>query len=673
MKKLLTLLSIGFVTIALSVTVVHADDASSDTDASTTPDTIHLTVRDGATVAFSDTVTLPDASSSNVDIIPTGTTETHSVAARSLLAILKSIEATVSTFTLSDLKYYSSFGEFIINCITVPAATSTPECYQWQDTINGSAPSVGVDQQILNNADSVFVYFGTPRHVTLSTTTIESGQSVTATALSYNPADNTFSPTTGVTIGVTQPNPADPYTPLEIATSTVDSTGQAVFTLAATGTYNVGIKEDYYSPSATLTVIDTPVVSDDGGSGGGGGGGVSPAPRQFNVPLALAYLSSKQNADGSYNTSVITDWAAIAFAASDPGAAKTKLRNYLLTATPSLTSTTDYERHAMALESLGINPYSGTLTNVISPIVNSFDGKQFGDSSLDNDDIFGVLSLMFAGYSTTDPLLQKDVAFIISKQRPDGSWDESADMTAAAIQAVGPFFTAPGYVQATGKAAGYLASTQNADGGWGNVDSTSWVLNMANAVASQDPSHAPSWTNSFGKGPVDSLAFAQQSDGAVDDISTSPDTRIWSTSYAVVAAAGQSWDSVLQSFPIPTPALGGTGMSVNTTTATGTTPSIMSAATSTQNVIVDATTTVPVIGTSTPPVVTEIVSTTTSTTTTTHFTKPFRKLLVHTSQKNTQPNTPPAASTQTAAAGSADIPNVFGIIWHFLTHLFSHT
>ena len=288
----------------------------------TTPDTIHLTIRDGATVAFSNTVTLPDASSSNVSVSPT-TGSAISIPARSLLAILESLETTISTFTISNLQYFTSYGgSFLINCITIPSATSTPLCYSWQDTINGTAPQVGIDHQLLNNNDNVFVYFGTPRMVTLSTTTVTIGQPFIATAESYNPNDNTFGSATGVTIGATQPNPSNPWSPLEIATSTVDTNGQAVFTLAATGTYDIGIKEDYYSPITPITVTDVPppIVST-----GGGGGFVH---GQFNVSSALTYLASKQNIDGSYDTPMITDWAALAFATTDANDAKTKLRNY---------------------------------------------------------------------------------------------------------------------------------------------------------------------------------------------------------------------------------------------------------------------------------------------------------------------------------------------------------
>jgi squalene cyclase len=127
----------------------------------------------------------------------------------------------------------------------------------------------------------------------------------------------------------------------------------------------------------------------------------------------------------------------------------------------------------LALEALGINPYSGSPLDTISPIVTAYDGTQIGSASLDNDDIFALLALQYAGYTQQDDIIRKTAVFVISKQKADGSWDASADMTAAAIQALGALYTVPGYGPALGKAQGYLAAHQQTTGGWDNADSTS--------------------------------------------------------------------------------------------------------------------------------------------------------------------------------------------------------
>jgi hypothetical protein len=253
--------------------------------------------------------------------------------------------------------------------------------------------------------------------------------------------------------------------------------------------------------------------------GGNSGGNTTPT---FNLPNALSFVSGKQNQDGSFDSFITTDWTAIAFASRDPGAAKDKLKIYLQNFKYTPSSITDYERHAMALQALGINPYSAAGTDYITPIVNSFDGTQIGDTSLDTDDIFAIFPLEYAGYSPTDPIIQKEISYIISKQKPDGSWDNNPDMTAAAVMAIGPYFKTPGYIAATGKAFGYLASTQGADGGWGNVDSTSWVVTMLNALKESDPAHFVPIVNSSGLSGMDYLAKSQGTDGAVTSANKTP-------------------------------------------------------------------------------------------------------------------------------------------------------
>ncbi len=644
------------------------------------PDTAQIKIRDSATLIGPVTVELPDVSADPVAITPSAGGGSHTVPARSVLSVLATLDTATSTFDVSDLQYFSSFSSFLINCITIPADPSSSLCGQWQYVVNGFGPAVGIDQTTLEDGDVAILYFGFPRQVSLSASNVTMGQSFTATAQIYDPTDNTSSPATGVTIGVTQPNPDDPFTPLEIATSTVDASGQAVFTLNATGTYQVGLQEDFYFPTTNITVTDA-APSPSPAPSGGGGGGISHG--QFNVSNALSFLSAKQSADGSFNSSLITDWAAIAFGAADPGAAKTKLKNYLLTASPALTSVPDYERHAMALEALGIDPYSGTATNYIAPIVAAFNGTQImsdpSNPAQDNDDIFAIFALLHAGYAPTDPMIQKVIAFIVAAQKPDGSWDSNPDMTAAAMQAVGPFFTAPGYGTAMGKAVGYLRSTQLGNGGWGtgnsaNIDSTSWVQTAINAVQNSDPSHAGSWASSVGYLPTDVLASAQQSDGAVQSISASVDTRVWSTSYAVVAAAAKDWMTLLGSFSQPSGSPSGGGG--NGTPALQVATSTIAVATST---LASATTT-PAISPSTTPFATTTVTidgTAIPNVGTTSIPVPPKKkpvTLRPTIPATSTPTATPDAS-QTAAAG-AGLPVQTGggflsQVWHSIVSFFS--
>lgn len=539
-----------------------------------TPDQITLTIRDATITAFSGLVDLAASGTPDLQILPSNGPTTIAVPARSVLGMLETLQASSTTFKITDAAYFLNYQEFLVNCIAVPAGNPSPDCFNWTDVVDGSYPQVGWNHQFLNNGDIVFVYFGSPHKTVLSKSTVTAGEPFTAAAQQYDLPTGNYIPLTGVTLGVGTPNPDFTFT--ELATSTVDSNGQANFTMNATGTLAVGIKEDHYFPTAALTVIASTTPTSTPPSNGGGGG-ATPTHFNFDIPNALSFIFKNQNADGTFDSPLSTDWTAVAFGATDPGAAKTKLKTYLLGAKPQMGPVSDYERHAMALEALGINPYSGTAVDYITPIVKAFDGKQIGIAD-DNDDIFALIALQHAGYTSGDSIIQQEAAFVLSTQNKDGSWDESPDLTAAAIQALGPLFDISGVNQALGPAAGYLATTEQADGSWGNIDSTSWVQTAINGIIE---AHTPGfsdespWTSKSGFYPTDALAKAQNPDGGV----TSPTSRIWSTSYAVAAASGKSWFSILGMFP-KAAASGGNGDNAaptsptSTTTPTSTLPSL---------------------------------------------------------------------------------------------------
>jgi hypothetical protein len=193
--------------------------------------------------------------------------------------------------------------------------------------------------------------------------------------------------------------------------------------------------------------------------------------------------------------------------------------------------------------SLGINPYSGTGTDYIKKIVDSFDGIQFGDASLTNDDVFALMVLSKAGYTTTDSIIGKDIAYILSKESSDGSWEESVDLTSAAIQALSQFSSTAGVPDALSKAGLYLQNAEGNDGGWGNVSSSSWAAQAMSALGI-------SWTKN-GKTVADYLAEAQADDGAAASESETQENRIWETAYAVPAAMNMTWGNIMQSFSKP--------------------------------------------------------------------------------------------------------------------------
>ena len=186
----------------------------------------------------------------------------------------------------------------------------------------------------------------------------------------------------------------------------------------------------------------------------------------------------------------------------------------------------------MALQALGIDPYQGTKTNYIAQILKEFDGEQFGDANLVNDDIFALMVLSKAGYHPWDEVIQKTAIFILSWQKENGSWD-SVDLTAAAVQALKLANTGE---EALLKARAYLLGKQEQPESFGNVYATSWALQALAAL--KEPFNASL------------LASYQALDGGSQE-GESIENRIWATSYAIPAALGKDWGKVLVAFAKP--------------------------------------------------------------------------------------------------------------------------
>mgnify|MGYP001604722088 CR=1 FL=1 len=440
------------------------------------------------------------------------------VNSRSVLAVLSKIDETSNAFAISKLVYFNDFSAFYLQCMKIGGVEA---CDNWQYVVDATYPSIGMDSYVLSGGEQVHIYFGTPHQVVLSANAITAGGSFTAKAQEYRYQDDTWGFLTGVTIDVFQGNSWDPTV---IATKVVDANGEAVFAVSNPGTYSIAVKEDFYSPAVLLTV-NPPSYSF--------GGPTQQTPEDFDVEKAVQFLAFNQNEDGSFGTgAMLIDWAALTLAAYvKETPVREKLKEYLLTSPDSGMLLTDYERRAMALMALGISPYGGTKTNYIAKIVDEFDGTQFGNPDLINDDIFALLPLLKAGYIVQDKEIASSVSFILSWQRPDGSWG-GVDMTAAAVQALSLVPSFPNVLDALEKARQYLKNQQEPSESFGNVYSTSWAMQ---ALEIKESSY---------------LASRQAEDGGLEagDILAN---RIWATSYAIPAALGKSWGSVLTQFEKP--------------------------------------------------------------------------------------------------------------------------
>ena len=253
-----------------------------------------------------------------------------------------------------------------------------------------------------------------------------------------------------------------------------------------------------------------------------------------------------------------------------------KIKEYLLSNPDiviGLNEVGSLARRSMALMSLGISPYDGTKTNYIQKIVDSFGGNQFGDNNLYNDDIFALLTLLKSGYQTTEPMIIKDIKYILSKQNPNGSWD-GVDLTAAAIQALGQAKNVEGVDEALTKSLEYLQTSLNNEGGFGNVESTAWAIQAIDSSTG----NVSDWLKN-NLNPHDYLYKKQSASGSVTTLpeeENNLDSKIWSTAYSIPAGLDKNWNEILTSFSKPlSPATTtttnteqNTGGTTNTTTST---------------------------------------------------------------------------------------------------------
>ncbi len=502
-----------------------------NTNTQTPPPTPQETfiIRINDTVLFNGSVDLP--ASGTVSIIDSNSVA-HDVNSQSVLAVLKSIDDANDSFAISNLTYYDSFGSFYLKCITPTSGAES--CDNWQYAVGATTPFSSIETTILTGGETIGIYFGSSHRVVLDKNSITSGESVLATAQNYDYQTDTWNPLTGVNIGVTLPNPNDPWSPTVVATYPVDVQGVAIIPITLANTYTIGIVEDYYFPSYTVVVSDAPLNTNNGGNS-------SVVQKSFSVANAISYIESNQDSNGSFGGSELyTDWALIGLSAKGiDSTVKNKALEYLKSKNKIRSNLTDNERRAMALLALGENPYEFDGTNYIEAIIKSFDGTQFGDSSLVNDDIFAVLVLAKVGYNESDIEINKSIEFIISKQKSNGSWEDSIDITGASLQTLSLYNNLPGVSNSMNLASNYMKGMQQADGGFGNVSSTAWAMQASSALGTN-------WSVN-GKSGIDYLANYQQSDGGMLDITESVQNRIWNTSYALPASLGKTWTNIMQS------------------------------------------------------------------------------------------------------------------------------
>ncbi|MEK7607609.1 MAG: hypothetical protein AAB484_01620 [Patescibacteria group bacterium] len=273
MKKKLFIFVLFFIPFVFPFPIFAQETATSTV-------TINVRYRDTLVWSGPVTITLNETSS-----ISDNSETSRQIPSNSALIALKTADDSATEFIISDLIYYSSFSSLYINCINI-VSPSVNACGNWQYVVNSTYPSVGVDKYILSGNEVLYFYFGSPRRVSLSSANIETSTAVTVRALNYDYVNNLWTALSGATLGATQTNPDDPYSPIVVTSVTSDENGFAQILLTAPGSYNIGLAMDYYFPAETLSVsaplavagptpevtpetISTPTVTTASVSGGG--------------------------------------------------------------------------------------------------------------------------------------------------------------------------------------------------------------------------------------------------------------------------------------------------------------------------------------------------------------------------------------------------------------------
>ncbi|MEK7185549.1 MAG: prenyltransferase/squalene oxidase repeat-containing protein [Patescibacteria group bacterium] len=410
-----------------------------------------------------------------------------------------------------------------------------------------------LDQHILTPNENLLVTLGRmPLKIAVSTTTPNVGATTTVSVFQFG-FDGAWN---GIWSGAGSSN-----VNITLETYPTDSEGNYDIFVSSSTPFSVFATKNGFVNSNVITV--TPIINasttatlPENPSGGSndsdenddssGSDNSNQNSCNFNLNEAIRFLEATQKSDGSFGSSLYTDWVAVALSLRSQSSSRDGLVSYLKSSDNGFSNVTDYERRAMALMAFKINPYSGTSVNYIQKILDQFDGTQVGRLSLVNDDIFAIFPLIKAGYSANDPIIQKIAAFIVSKQKSDGSWEGSVDLTSASIQALVSVRLLDGVNQSVDKARNFLVTHQQTDGGFGSSFSTSWAIQAIVAMGES----SSDWIKNENS-PQDALCSSQQNDGGLEPVTTDDSTRVWATAYAIPSALNKSWSMILSSFSKP--------------------------------------------------------------------------------------------------------------------------
>ncbi len=271
---------------------------------------------------------------------------------------------------------------------------------------------------------------------------------------------------------------------------------------------------------------------------------ISEHQRRESALRGLKYLSRRQKADGLIADELLSSWASMAFASYgrppfDVHHAGPSLDHALWHVDVRGMDSLSLSRHILGLAASNHNLTAVNNVHLCAELKKGWNGKTFGDPTLLNDDIFGLLAARACNDSGLTILLRVTVK---EGQNADGGYGitfkgkSNVDITAAAIQSL----AGSGVNMSAGR--DYLKNQQNTDGGFpyqrgafSNTASTAWVLG-ALTVLGEDP-HA--W-NKGEESPWSYLLTNQTASGAFRWTAGENDDVLMTT-YAVTGLLGAPW------------------------------------------------------------------------------------------------------------------------------------
>ncbi len=345
-----------------------------------------------------------------------------------------------------------------------------------------------------------------------------------------------------------------------------DSTAAAIQSIVAAG-YTPATASWAAASGRTPHDDLTGLQATDGGFGGNALGtahaiaGLAEAPlpifgRAQRANRALTWMNEQQNDDGSWSgwlgpdTGATCD-AVLAFAAAgfDPDSVAaagsvTSAMNYLsATASSYVTKSADSAgKLAVAVEAAGGDAHDFGSVNVVHVLTSTHYSPTLGAFGVPTNtwhQAFAILGLAAAGETTPVSATQT----LTGLQQFDGGWKydlspspwntTSPDNTGLAMQALiaaGVPLSDTSVVSATA----FLRSQQDAQGGWGNANTTAYAMQ---GLLAADEDLVADWSSENGHSPYDALAAYQKPDG--------PFVYMWDSPWGPPTDSGMAtWQAV---------------------------------------------------------------------------------------------------------------------------------